>query len=130
MPKSKLVLACVFALATPLALAQQMPTQVVQISTVSRTEVAPTVAVPGTVYSRNDVQITAGVAGQLIMVAEPGTVVQKGDPVASVDKSSLLLQRAEQEALLKRAEINIRQLESQLRRQRELASSRRTSWRR
>jgi RND family efflux transporter MFP subunit len=100
-----------------------MPTSAVQISTVSRTEVAPTVAVPGTVYSRNEVQITAGVAGQLEMVAEPGTVVEKGDYVARIDKQSLRLQRAEQEALLERARINVRQLESQLRRQQELARS-------
>ena len=123
MPSWKFLVALALSLVMPVAAAQQMPAQVVQISTVSRTEVAPTVAVPGTIYSRNDVQITAGVAGQLVMVAEPGTVVQTGDPVAKIDQSSLLLQRAEQEALLQRAEINIRQLESQLRRQRELESS-------
>jgi RND family efflux transporter MFP subunit len=110
-------------MAASLSYAQQMPSPVVQISTVSRTEVAPTVAVPGTVYARNELQITAGVAGQLVMVAEPGTVVRKGDYVARIDKQSLRLQRAEQEALLERARINIRQLESQLRRQTELASS-------
>jgi RND family efflux transporter MFP subunit len=110
-------------MAASLSFAQQMPAPVVQISTVSRTEVAPTVAVPGTIYARNEVQITAGVAGQLVMVAEPGTVVQKGDYVARIDKRSLRLQRAEQEALLDRARINIRQLESQLGRQKELASS-------
>jgi RND family efflux transporter MFP subunit len=110
-------------MAASLSFAQQMPASAVQISTVSRTEVAPTVAVPGTVYSRNEVQITAGVAGQLVMVAEPGTIVDKGDFVARIDKQSLRLQRAEQEALLERAQINIRQLESQLRRQKELAAS-------
>jgi RND family efflux transporter MFP subunit len=110
-------------LAAPLSLAQQPPASVVHISTVSRAEVAPTVAVPGTVYSRNEAQITAGVGGQLVMVAEPGTVVKKGDPVARIDKQSLRLQRAEQEALLERAQITIRQLQSQLHRQQELASS-------
>jgi RND family efflux transporter MFP subunit len=110
-------------MAASLSFAQQMPASAVQISTVSRTEVAPTVAVPGTVYSRNEVQITAGVAGQLVMVAEPGTIVDKGDFVARIDKSSLSLQRAEQEALLERARINVRQLDSQLRRQQELARS-------
>jgi RND family efflux transporter MFP subunit len=103
------------------AAAQQPPASVVQVAEVTRVELAPTVAVPGTVFSRNDVQITAGVAGQLEMVAEPGTVVEKGQPVARIDKTALLLQRAEQEALLAREEINIRQLESQLRRQRELS---------
>lgn len=102
------------------AAAQQQPASVVQIATVSRTELAPTVAVPGTIYSRNDMQITSGIGGMLEMVAEPGTVVEAGQAVARVDDRTLMLQRAEQEALLNRAEINIRQLSSQLRRQREL----------
>ena len=101
----------------------QMPAKVVQVADVKRSEIAPTVAVPGTIYSRNDVQVTAGVAGQLLMVAEPGTIVQQGQAVARLDRRPLLLQRAEQEALLQRAEINVRQLESQLRRQRELQGS-------
>ena len=102
---------------------QEMPARVVQLAAVERTEIAPTIAVPGTIYSRNEVQVTAGVSGQLIMVAEPGTIVEQGDPIARIDKQPLLLQRAEQEALLQRAEINVRQLESQLRRQRELHGS-------
>ena len=104
-------------------LAQQPPAPVVQIAYVSETEVTPTVAVPGTIYSRNDVQVTAGVAGQLTMVAEPGTLVEVGDAIASIDKETLLLQRAEQEVLLERAEINTRQLNSQLSRQLELQGS-------
>jgi len=123
MPDTRPAISCALLMAASLSFAQQMPASAVQISTVSRTEVAPTVAVPGTVYSRNEVQITAGVAGQLVMVAEPGTIVDKGDFVARIDKQSLRLQRAEQEALLERAQINIRQLESQLRRQKELAAS-------
>jgi RND family efflux transporter MFP subunit len=106
--------------ALPVQAQGQMPAKVVQVAQVSRTELAPTIAVPGTIFSRNEVQVTAGVAGQLTMVAEPGTIVEKGEPIASIDKSTLLLQREEQEALLQRAEINIRQLNSQLRRQSEL----------
>ncbi len=98
------------------------PTPVVQVALVSRTELAPTVAVPGTIYSRNEVQVTAGVAGQITWMAEPGTTIEQGEPVARIDREALLLQRAEQEALLERAEISIRQLNSQLGRQRELQS--------
>jgi len=123
MPKFRLCLASVPILIATTAPAQQPPAPVVQIEYVSQTEIAPTVAVPGTIYSRNDVQVTAGVAGQLVMVAEPGTVVQKGGAIARIDKETLLLQRAEQEVLLERAEINIRQLNSQLSRQRELEGS-------
>jgi len=120
MPK-RFILASLFL--STAALAQMPPAPVVQIAYVSNTELAPTVAVPGTIYSRNDIQVTAGVAGQLTMVAEPGTVVQAGATVASIDQETLLLQRAEQEVLLERAEINIRQLNSQLGRQRELQGS-------
>ena len=102
---------------------QQRPASVVQVASVTKTELTPTVAVPGTIYSRNDVQITAGVSGQLTAVAEPGTFVEKGETIASIDSVPLQLQRAEQEALLQRAAINVRQLRSQLRRQRELGGS-------
>ncbi len=114
------VFAVIVVLMASQAVAQQPPARVVPVAEVTRTELAPTVAVPGTIYSRNEMLITASVAGLLEMVAEPGTIVEKGQPVARVDKRPLLLQRAEQEALLERAEINIRQLTSQLHRQREL----------
>jgi RND family efflux transporter MFP subunit len=117
---ARFAVVALFALTAGNANAQQPPTAVVRVAQVSRTELAPTVAVPGTIYSRNEVQITAGVAGQLTWVAEPGEVIRAGEALARVDSETLLLQRAEQEALLERAEINIRQLSSQLRRQSEL----------
>jgi RND family efflux transporter MFP subunit len=123
MVKFRTVFAVLPLFMASVTLAQQPPSPVVQIAYVSKTEVTPTVAVPGTIYSRNDVQVTAGVAGQLTMVAEPGTLVEVGDAIASIDKETLLLQRAEQEVLLERAEINTRQLNSQLRRQLELHGS-------
>lgn len=123
MSKPLVLIAGLSCLIATSALAQQPPSPVVQIAYVAETEVSPTVAVPGTIFSRNDVQLTAGVTGQLTMVAEPGSFVQAGQAVASIDKQPLLLQRAEQEVLLDRAEINIRQLNSQLRRQRELQGS-------
>ncbi len=124
MHKLQSTFAVVGLLASGLVMAQGgPPAPVVQVALVGEGEVAPTVAVPGTINSRNDVQVTAGVAGQLTMVAEPGTWVNVGDAVATIDKTPLLLQRAEQEVLLERAEINVRQLNSQLRRQRELQDS-------
>ncbi len=111
MPKSKFMLVVTLLLViSPTFAQQQMPAKVVRVAEVSRTELAPTVAVPGTIYSRNEVQITAGVSGQLQMVAEPGTVVEKGQAVARIDKSTLRLQRAEQEVLLERDVFNIRHL--------------------
>lgn len=123
MPDYRIAAAFLFATASLPALAQQPQAPVVQIGYVAEADIAPTVAVPGTIYSRNDVLVTAGVAGQLVMVAEPGTTLRAGDPAARIDTTPLLLQRAEQEVLLERAEINIRQLNSQLGRQRELQGS-------
>jgi RND family efflux transporter MFP subunit len=111
------------AAASSASFAQDQRIPVVQTASVLRIELAPTVSVPGTVFSRSDVQVTAGVDGQIEMVAEPGTVVMAGQAVARIDRTALLLQREGQEALLERAEINLRQLDSQLRRQRELHSS-------
>ncbi len=121
MPKlNTLLIVAALLAASPVLGQQQMPAKAVQVAEVTRTELAPTVAVPGTIHSRNEIQVTAGVAGQLQMVAEPGTLIEKGQSIARIDDSTLQLRRAEQEALLERAEINIRQLNSQLRRQREL----------
>ncbi|MEM8815990.1 MAG: efflux RND transporter periplasmic adaptor subunit [Pseudomonadota bacterium] len=115
-------LVLLLAVATEPAGAQQGPQSVVQVAEVSRTELTPTVPVPGTVFSRNELQVTAGIAGRLEWVAEPGTRLAAGAVIARLDREALELQRAEQVALLERAEISLRQLESQLRRQRELAN--------
>ena len=117
-----LAAAAVLVLAST-AVAQGPPPKIVEVATVVRSEIAPTISVPGTIYSQNELQITAGIAGQLEMVTEPGTTIRKGEAVARIDDTTLLLQRAEQEALLQRAEINVRQLDSDLRRQRELGDS-------
>ncbi len=112
-------------LASPLG-AQQgggPPTPIVEVAMVTVAEIGPTLSVPGTVYSRNDIQVTAGVGGRLDFVAEPGTRVKKGEPLASIDSTTLRLQRAEQEALLARARIQVRQLESEWRRQNELRAT-------
>lgn len=101
----------------------QRPAQIVRVAAVQITEIAPTVAVPGTVFSRNEAEVTAGVSGLLTLVAEPGDVVKKGDPVAAIDPSTLTLRRAEQVALLARGNIEVRKLENELRRQKELSST-------
>ena len=107
-------------LAVPPLVAQQPPASVVRVAEVTRAEMAPTVAVPGTVYARNEVELRAAVAGTLANVREPGSSVAAGDVVAKLDTTTLELQRAEQEALLERAEIEVARLQSEYGRQREL----------
>lgn len=118
------VLAALLCLWSVSSVSQDAPPRVVQVAEVTLAEVAPTVAVPGTVHARDEMRVTAGVNGRLTMVAEPGVALTAGSAVAEVDTTALRLQRAEQEALLARAEISLTQLESQVRRQRELIGSR------
>ncbi len=112
-------------LISAIALAQQpqMPPATVSIAAVSETTIVPTMPIAGTVYSRNDVQITAGTEGQLIAVLEPGTFVEKGDIVARIDDLPLKLRKKEQEALARRAQINLEYLNNQVERQQSLADT-------
>jgi RND family efflux transporter MFP subunit len=87
---------------------QQAPAVPVQVSNVKLTIIAPTIDVMATLYSRHQIQITAAVNGQLIWVAEPGTYLAKGQPVAKMDLIPLKLQLAEQQAQIERANINVK----------------------
>ncbi|MBW3567438.1 MAG: efflux RND transporter periplasmic adaptor subunit, partial [Proteobacteria bacterium] len=111
-------------LCMPTVLAQpQMPPASVVVQSVEKMLMSPTVPVTGTVYSRDDVQITIGVEGQLEYVAEPGTRVKKGTVIARIDTTQLELNRAEQEAQAERARAQLKFLDAQLRRQQDLADT-------
>ncbi len=126
---NSVVMVAILILATGdvLAQGQQMPPKPVSVSGVTSTQITPTVPIAGTIYSRNDVQITAGVNGPLVFVAEPGTYVEAGDVVARIDDISFRLQKLEQKALAERAKISLRFLNSLLERQRGLAETLATS---
>ncbi|MCG8433198.1 MAG: efflux RND transporter periplasmic adaptor subunit [Gammaproteobacteria bacterium] len=117
-------ISCAAAFAGP---APQMPPASVATSFVERALIVPTVPIAGTIYSRNDVQITIGVDGQLEYVAEPGTVLQKDDVIARIDQTPLLLQKAEQEAAAERARAQLIFLDRQLDRQQNLLTANSTS---
>ncbi|WP_165831444.1 efflux RND transporter periplasmic adaptor subunit [Abyssibacter profundi] len=79
--------------------------------------------VSGIVASRQEMQITAGVTGRVTWMAEPGTQVQAGDPVARLDDGPLRLELAEQQALLERDVVNHRYLEQEVQRLERLSNS-------
>ena len=74
--------------------AQDQPPAPVTVASVTKGSVASTVTATGTVVSRNDARLAAEVAGRLDWVAEPGTRVQKGAPLARVDTRGLELHLA------------------------------------
>lgn len=82
----------------------------ITVTRVESTDVAPRVPAVGTVFSRNETQITAGIAGRLEWVAEPGDLISAGAPVASFDCEMLKLQRERQVAAAERANINFKSL--------------------
>ncbi len=121
--KHKMIGAALAAFAAGAVAQQQVPPAAVVVETVARMSVAPTVPVTGTVYSRDDVQVTLGVEGRIEFVAEPGTRVAAGDVIARIDTTQLELSHAEQSAQAERARAQLRFLDAQLRRQRELANT-------
>ncbi|MBV1907794.1 MAG: efflux RND transporter periplasmic adaptor subunit [Kangiellaceae bacterium] len=87
----------------------------------------PSMKILGTVYSQNQLELTAGVNGRLEWVAEPGTYLKKDELVAQVELLPLQLRQAERKAQHKRARINLDYLNKELRRQSELRIKNNTS---
>ena len=82
----------------------------ITVTEVLESNVGPTVPAAGTVFSRNETQITAGMAGRLEWMAEPGDYVNAGTAVAKFDCEMLGLQRERQVAEAGRAKINFNRL--------------------
>ncbi len=122
--KSAITLGLVVLLVFSQVLAQPAPPATpVVTDTVKATDVVSTLPISGNVYSKNDLQITAGITGQLAFVTEPGTRVAAGDLVARMDTLSLELQKEEQLALISRARAQLQYLETSLRRQKDLVKA-------
>ena len=95
----------------------------VTITEVTSTEVAPAVPAAGTVFSRNETQVTAGMAGRLNWLAEPGDFIEAGSLVAVFDCEMLELQRERQLAEADRAAINFETLASEVERFRSVSDT-------
>lgn len=107
--KTASALLLVFATGDAVATDDRNPIPVT-VSEVLSTSVSPRVPAAGTVFSRNETQITAGIAGRLEWVAEPGDRIDAGDPVARFDCEMLELQHERQLAEADRADINYQTL--------------------
>lgn len=92
----------------------EQPATPVKVETVKHTKLAPSANLLGTVYSRSNVAITAGVNGQLQWIIEPGTFVDEGDILVKMDTLPLELMQLEKQAQIKRETINIRYLQREL----------------
>ena len=111
----KLTRACVLALCTiaSLANAADSPPVPVVVTTARAENIATSIAATGTVVSRNDARISSEVAATLAWIAEPGTVVRRGDTIARLDGARLSLELRDNEAALKRLDAQLGLLSTQ-----------------
>ncbi len=93
------------AVAVPPAQAQRAggpPPPPVKVATAEMTVLAPNLSVPGTVVSRNDALLAAEVSGKISWIAEIGTTIKKGQPVARIEDAIYRLQEVEYTGVLER----------------------------
>jgi len=81
---------------------------------------SPSIQVPGTIVSRQQSDLPAEVDGKLIWVAEVGTQLKWGEPVARLDDTLYRLQASENKATLNREIIRLKYLNRELKRLEEL----------
>lgn len=95
----------------------------VTVEAVKEAPLTSSLAVSGTLFGKQDVVITAGLAGRLLFVAEPGQRVEQGEVLIRMDTLPLELEQARQQEMLKRAQINLRFHQQELTRLQKLAKT-------
>ncbi|MET1257310.1 efflux RND transporter periplasmic adaptor subunit [Aliikangiella maris] len=101
--------------------AQGFPAPPVNVVKAEIKNLSPVSWVSGTVVSRNNSQLAAEVSGRLIELVELGEYVKTGDVIARIDDTTLLLQKKEDLASVKRAQSQLDFLKSEVERKSTLA---------
>ncbi len=112
----KLLRPCLLILGTLTTLAARAadaPPVPVVVTTAKSENVAASISATGTVVSRNDARISSEVGGTLAWIAEPGTVVRRGETVARLDGARLTLALRDNEAAVKRLDAQLQLLTTQ-----------------
>lgn len=78
------------------------PPALVKVALATHLHMAPTVWLPGAIVSRDDARVAAEVDGRLVNVAEVGSRVNTGDPLARIDDTELKILKAEAAAMVLR----------------------------
>jgi RND family efflux transporter MFP subunit len=94
----------------------QQPPAMVETTLAQQRESASTAWVPASVVSRNDARLAGEVPGPLVFVAEVGSKVAAGQPVARVDDETLKLELRDAEALVGRQRAELEQASRQFER--------------
>ena len=97
------------------AAAEPVP-NLVTVAPVEAQQLAPVLWLPANVISRHDAPIASEQDGQITWVAELGSKLKRGEPLARIDSENLKLRLAEQEAVLQRLRASETFYEKQLQR--------------
>jgi len=121
---ASLFLACL----TAPAMAQKgAPASPVKLASAVTKEIAPVIAVSGTVISRDDVDLSAEVPGRITWMAEVGQYIEKGEAIATIDDTRLKLQKREAASKVKAAQTRIGYLGKESGRLKQMAKKQHTS---
>ena len=106
------------------AFAQQGPPPApVKVAKVVEKKLAPTTLIPGIITSLNSANIAAEVSGNLTWVAEVGTKIKTGMPIAKIEDTYIKLQIEEQHAIINREQARLKFSENELKRLKKLAEN-------
>ena len=101
---------------------QGPPPAPVKVAPARITELAPTVMVPGTVYSRFDAELSSEVEGRLTWITDVGSKVKQGDPIARIDDVILKFRRQEAKAVVQKETARLDFLEREVGRLEQLSA--------
>lgn len=107
---------------TPAA-AAAVPPAVVSVAAVERMALSPQRRVSASVHSRSDARLAADVGGRVLQLAEVGSRLRRGEPLARLDTAALELSVREQQARIGRLQVEAEQAERQRARLRQLGGA-------
>lgn len=108
------------------AIAADSPTEPAHLVSTAQAEkraISPIMMVIGSVHSRQNAKLTAGVEGRLTWVQEAGVHVQAGDVVAKLEQNRLKLEQAQQLALIEREQVTLKGISREAERLKQLIGS-------
>ena len=134
MKKSRVIAVTLFtasllitALSLPAGAQPKRPASPVQLATAVSKEISPVIEVSGTVISRDDVDLSAEVAGRITWMAEVGQYIEKGEAIATIDDTRLKLQKREAASKVQAAKTRIGYLGKESGRLKQMAKKQHTS---
>jgi RND family efflux transporter MFP subunit len=119
----QLVLTALIVLIPALSWAQQAPPSPVAVDEARSDTFSAALWVSGTVISRNDARIAAETDGRITWVAEVGSRIVRGEPLATIDDTDLQLELRDKQAQLESLQAQKRFQENNLERLNRLAEN-------